>query len=450
MNDPNSQTRKRQAILVAGAIVGISALMIGGMFLFDSTPASSRRQKPTTVAITAPGSLDDRDAWRAQQAAKEKSNEMLIKELTSQIRQQEERLKIQAKEVEELKKGKGDVNRPNADNSSVLQHPLPVSSVNQGTGNGQRVLTPPTGSRQGAVSGGGPLNVPLNQVEPKRQPEIIQFGTIGKNNSSSPGASGGKMEVQGFPVDEKVRKYSTTRGAKLGSRRQIEFIPAGSFVRVAMLNGIDAPTGGQAQSNPLPVAFHVLDPANLPSRYKLNIKDCRVIGAAWGDLSSERSMIRLETLSCVLGNGETVEMAIKGQAIGEDGKAGLRGRLVTKQGQLLANALFAGALAGIGRAFQQSATTTTSSGLGTTQTIDSDRVVDAAIGGGVGQAGTMLAQYYLKAADKLFPVIETDGGRTIELLITKGAVYTGNADVHESYRGLLQRGALRNRNYEDD
>ncbi|CAB1371201.1 conserved protein of unknown function (plasmid) [Denitratisoma oestradiolicum] len=224
----------------------------------------------------------------------------------------------------------------------------------------------------------------------------------------------------GFPVDEKAKKYGTTQGTD--SRRQIEFIPAGSFVRVAMLNGIDAPTGGQAQGNPLPVAFHVLDPANLPSKYKLDIKDCRVIGAAWGDLSSERSMIRLETLSCVLGNGETVEMAIKGQAIGEDGKAGLRGRLVTKQGQLLANALFAGALSGIGRAFQQSATTTNTSGLGTTQTIDPDKVGQAAIGGGVGQAGTMLAQYYLKAADKLFPVIETDGGRTIELLVTKGAV----------------------------
>ena len=154
--------------------------------------------------------------------------------------------------------------------------------------------------------------------------------------------------------------------------------------------------------------------------------------------------------SIPLGNGETVEMAIKGQAIGEDGKAGLRGRLVTKQGQLLANALFAGALSGIGRAFQQAATTSYSSGLGTTQTIDPDKVGQAAIGGGVGQAGTMLAQYYLKAADKLFPVIETDGGRTIELLVTKGAVYTGKADVREDYRGLLKRTGSHSRRYEDD
>ncbi len=32
----------------------------------------------------------------------------------------------------------------------------------------------------------------------------------------------------------------------------------------------------------------------------------------------------------------------------------------------------------------------------------------------------MLAQYYLKAADKLFPVIKTNATRTIEVSITKG------------------------------
>ena len=38
---------------------------------------------------------------------------------------------------------------------------------------------------------------------------------------------------------------------------------------------------------------------------------------------------------------------------GEDGKAGMRGRLVSKQGQLLANALLAGVASGIGQAFPE-------------------------------------------------------------------------------------------------
>ena len=251
-----------------------------------------------------------------------------------------------------------------------------------------------------------------------------------------------------FPVNDKSRQYSQTGGSGGGAGAD-EFIPAGAFVRVAMLNGIDAPTGGQAQSNPLPVAFHVLDVANLPNKYRLDIKDCRVIGAAYGDLSSERTMIRTETMSCILGDGETIEMQVKGQAIGEDGKAGLRGRLVSKQGALLANALFGGALSGIGKAFQQSATTSTTSGLGVTQTIDPTQVSRAAMGGGISTAASLLAEYYLKAADKLFPILETDGGRVIELLITKGVVYPGKRRADINYRSLLTRGASNGRDSDD-
>lgn len=449
MSDPNAQTKKRQMMLIGGAVTGILVLAGAGMFLFDSGPAQ-HREKPKTVSITAPGTVDDKDAWRAQQAAKEKANEALIGEVKTQLKAQEEQNKKLAQALEELKANKGGTspaataNAAAKPDASVLDKPLPV-----GTGPGQRVLQSPTGK-------GGPiaLNQPLNQVDApaRREVEIITFNNADAAKGTSgvvAGGVGGVTEVLGFPTDEKAKKYGTTSTGADGKRQTIEFLPAGSFVRVAMLNGVDAPTGGQAQSNPLPVAFHVLDVANLANKHRLDIKDCRIIAATWGDLSSERMMGRTETLACVI-NGEAVEMPIKGQVIGEDGKAGVRGRLVTKQGQLLANALFAGALSGIGKAFQSSATITSTGGGGITQTIDPDKIGQAAIGGGVGSAGQQLAQYYLKAADKLYPVIETDGGRTVEILITKGAVYTGKALAKDDYRGLLKRTGTNSRRYEDD
>jgi conjugal transfer pilus assembly protein TraB len=448
MSDPNAQTKKRQMMLIGGAVTGILVLAGAGMFLFDSGP-KQYREKPKTVSITAPGTVDDKDAWRAQQAAKEKANETLIAEVKSQLKAQEEQNKKLAQALEELKSGKGGATAPAAaavakPDASVLDKPLPV-----GGGPGQRVLQSPTGK-------GAPvaLNQPLNQVDApaRREVEIITFNNADAAKGANGlvgGGVGGVTEVLGFPTDEKAKKYGTTSGGADGKRQSIEFLPAGSFVRVAMLNGVDAPTGGQAQSNPLPVAFHVLDVANLANKHRLDIKDCRIIAATWGDLSSERMMGRTETLACVI-NGEAVEMPIKGQVIGEDGKAGVRGRLVTKQGQLLANALFAGALSGIGKAFQSSATITSTGGGGITQTIDPDKIGQAAIGGGVGSAGQQLAQYYLKAADKLYPVIETDGGRTVEILITKGAVYTGKALAKDDYRGLLKRTGTNTRRYEDD
>lgn len=448
MSDPNAQTKKRQMMLIGGAATGIMVLAGAGMFLFDSGPAQYR-EKPKTVSITAPGTVDDKDAWRAQQAAKEKSNETLIGEVKTQLKVQEEQNKKLAQALGELKANKGVAGdagstaaKPDA---SVLDKPLPIGN---GTGPGQRVLQSPAGK-----GGAAALNHPLNQVDvpPRREVEIITFSNEAPKsiNGAAGGGSGGVTEVLGFPTDEKAKKYGTSSGGSDSAKRPIEFLPAGSFIRVAMLNGVDAPTGGQAQSNPLPVAFHVLDVANLANKHRLDIKDCRVVAATWGDLSSERMMGRTETLACVI-NGEAVEMAIKGQVIGEDGKAGVRGRLVTKQGQLLANALFAGALSGIGKAFQSSATITSTGGAGVTQTIDPDKIGQAAIGGGVGSAGQQLAQYYLKAADKLYPVIETDGGRTVEILITKGAVYSGKALAKDDYRGLLKRTGTNTRRYEDD
>lgn len=447
MSDPNEQTRKRQMLLVGGAISGILLLAGAGMFLFDSGPVQ-RREKPTTVNVTPPGTVEDKDAWRAQQAAKEKSNEALIGEIRNQLKEQAEQNRKLTLAIEELRAGKEAAGSPvgtatGRPQASVLDKPLPVPAD---PGPGQRVLQPPTAKGDPAV-----LNQPIGQAEvkPRREVEIISFGNAepSRGAGSVGGGSEGVTEVIGFPTDEKARKYGTTTGRPDSARRQIDFLPAGSFVRVAMLNGVDAPTGGQAQSNPLPVAFHVLDVANLANQHKLDIRDCRVIAATWGDLSSERMMGRTETLACVI-EGEAVEMPIKGQVIGEDGKAGVRGRLVTKQGQLLANTLFAGALSGIGKAFQSSATITSMGGGGITQTIDPDKIGQAAIGGGVGSAGQQLAQYYLKAADKLYPVIETDGGRTVELLITKGAVYSGKALDRDDYRALMRRSG--SRRYEDD
>ena len=43
----------------------------------------------------------------------------------------------------------------------------------------------------------------------------------------------------------------------------------------------------------------------------------------------------------VRSDGAALEVKIQGSVYGEDGKVGMRGRLVTKQGQMLANALLA-------------------------------------------------------------------------------------------------------------
>ena len=47
-------------------------------------------------------------------------------------------------------------------------------------------------------------------------------------------------------------------------------------------------------------------------------------------------------------------------------------------------------------------------------------VAQAAIGSGISTAGEKLADYYIKQASSLFPVIEVDSGRVVDVVFTQG------------------------------
>ncbi|NUP85813.1 MAG: conjugal transfer protein TraB [Burkholderiaceae bacterium] len=199
------------------------------------------------------------------------------------------------------------------------------------------------------------------------------------------------------------------------------FLPV-SFTRAVLLGGLDAPTGGQSQSNPHPVLLRLEDNAMLPNRFRGQVRECLVIGAGYGDLSSERAYIRTERLSCVRHDGTAIEVKIKGSVFGEDGKVGVRGRLVSKQGQVLANALIAGVVGGIGSGIQGRYTQNSSSALGNVSTVDPNHAMEAGMGQGVGKALDRLAQYYISLAEKMFPIVEVDAGRVVDVVLTEGAV----------------------------
>ena len=195
-----------------------------------------------------------------------------------------------------------------------------------------------------------------------------------------------------------------------------------SFTRAILLGGLDAPTGGQAQANPHPVLLRLDDNAILPNRFRAEVRECFVIGAGFGDISSERAYIRTERLSCVRHDGSALEVKIKGSIFDETGKVGVRGRLVTKQGQVLANALLAGLISGIGYGFQSQYTTFSTSAFGQVATTDPSKAFEAGLASGVGRAMDRLAQYYISLAEKTFPIIEVDAGRSVDVVLTEGVV----------------------------
>ncbi|MBK1717175.1 TrbI/VirB10 family protein [Thiocystis violacea] len=201
-------------------------------------------------------------------------------------------------------------------------------------------------------------------------------------------------------------------------------IPAGSLLRGVLLSGMDAPTGRQARRDPYPALVRLKHDAILPNRFRADVRECFITVAGYGELSSERAFLRTEVIACVRRDGGVIEIPVDGYAVGEDGKVGLRGRLVSKQGQVIARAMQVSFLQGISDVFNKSSVTTistTSDGKVQYQDVLSSDSAQAAAITGTGKALDRLAQYYLDMAENIFPVIEVDAGRPIEVILNRGA-----------------------------
>ncbi|WP_368560680.1 TraB/VirB10 family protein [Acinetobacter baumannii] len=198
------------------------------------------------------------------------------------------------------------------------------------------------------------------------------------------------------------------------------YVPAGAFGRITLLSGVDAPTGGLADSNPMPVLMKVRDKGTLANYFKTDLKECTVIGAAKGNLSSERVEIRLETITCILANGTVIEEPIKGYVAGEDGKAGFRGKVISKQGSIIAKAAMAGVAGGMGRAVQDQYQTVSSSALGTVTSIDPSKVFQSGAAQGFGNAMDKIAEFYISRANETYPIVELASARQGDLVLTQG------------------------------
>jgi conjugal transfer pilus assembly protein TraB len=240
---------------------------------------------------------------------------------------------------------------------------------------------------------------------------VVEIGHVHlAGKSDAPAAIAGKSPGASAP------------GAKVEAPKLTgtNFLPVG-FVRSKLLGGIYAPTGGQAQSNPMPVILRVKDLAVLPNQFRANVRDCLVVGASYGDLSAERAYVRIELLSCIRNDGQALEVKAQGAVFDDDGKLGLRGRLISKQDKILANALLAGVVGGIGQGVQNLSSTMTVTPFGNTVAQpQTGQELRAGVGSGVGRALDRLANYQISLAEKVFPVIEVDSDREVDIAFTKG------------------------------
>jgi conjugal transfer pilus assembly protein TraB len=303
-------------------------------------------------------------------------------------------------------------------------------------------LLPYTGSTAGTVLPLRNTSDPRSSVtrttpDPNDLTTVFEQAAIPGPNSGNPGLSGGRASSNAQPqaaLQIRVIKDEKTPAAKEGklspepsARHSEVFIPAGSILTGVLLNGLDAPTGKKAKKEPMPVLFRIKKEAILPNRFHADLRECFLLASGFGDLSAERAYFRGETFSCVRQDGGVIEVPMNAYATGEDGKNGVRGRVVSKQGALLAQSMMAGFLRGFSDAFGRNQVPVLLTGglgslAGTTpfQNAFSAQSMEGGALKGAGYAMERLSHFYMDMAEEIYPVIEVDATRQVNFIVQKG------------------------------
>ena len=211
-----------------------------------------------------------------------------------------------------------------------------------------------------------------------------------------------------------------------------EYLPPNSYAPARVIVGVDASAGVSSQTDPLPVVLRITGPArSVVNNGKLlttRIQGCVVNGAARGDLSAEKVYVKLAKMTCDQPGGRVAVSEVKG-FISFAGKTGVRGRVVSREGSLVSQALIAGIVGGFGRGFSANANSVFS---GITQGADGKReklspgdIVTGGLGQGAGDAADTVSKYLIERAEQYQPVIEMPTGIDVEIVFLDG-VYVRN------------------------
>jgi len=372
--------QKQKALIIAGLI---GAVVLFGLLLYKNrVPQSPIKGESQNVW----SENEEGDAWKKK----------WMVEAQSEIEAQKEKLKALAQKQEKTQKTLEEILKA-------------LNELKQ-----QKVATAPSKSEK-PLEAKEKSPIPSPQKESLAKPQIY----IPPPKNFKPEVITDVLVVK---TEEKKQEGVKENQNTEGRKQEITpiVLPPGSFVKAVLLSGVDAPTLGEGVAKEYPVLLEVLDKAFLPNNWREDIKKCFAVGWARGDLASERAYIRIDRMSCIAQDG-TIWVAKGGNfgaVYGEDGKVGLIGRVVAKEGALLARALVAGFLQGVGQILQQSATVVNVSPVGgtTTSTLKPSQTAKVGLFAGASKAAELLAKEYERLIKLTFPVIEIPAGRRVDIV----------------------------------
>lgn len=433
----NGKAKKKQQTMMA--LLAGGALVLGGMYVFKDGKSDSKKQ------VTSDGTevrvrVDDMSSRNQNEGEWIARSENQMSELTQRMSNMEKTSDTTAlvSRIENLEKQNTALK---ADGQRLF-----ATMANENERLRRQVQSAPAQApnreviaAEQAAGGGGVGAGRWRGQEPFRVGAGGQASAASLQGGGSPGMAEVKTLSFSPAADAKGGAQSLGfRGSLPAAASTVmeaseDYLPPNSYAAARVVVGVDAPAGVASQTDPLPVLLRITGPARSVVQngrvLTTRLEGCVVSGAARGDLSSEKVYVKLVKMTCDQPNGRVAESEVKGY-LSFAGKAGIRGRVVSREGDLVTKAMLAGVIGGFGRGLTANANALFAGGNtiidGQRQQMSGKDIAVAGVGQGMGQAADTVSKYLIERAEQYQPVIEMSTGIDVDIVFLEGVYVRGS------------------------
>ncbi|WP_284150914.1 TrbI/VirB10 family protein [Klebsiella quasipneumoniae] len=434
----NKAIRMAFLLIVAfGALVMATLTLMGG----DDSNQKSKKIKPVTNLLDTSSihNMDEEGQKRFLQTVQQenrkdqqsmldqvKQMEKYKSENSSEISELKAQLKQLNQQISDMQNGKGPASNRSLDNrvgqqANDNQQQNPAYQLN-----GDAVANR---NQEIPVAGG---------ISPQRT-QLVR--TITSNSITT--ANNGVLEVTPI-VEKNITNANQKRVVKAGApavagdgtkpidsnarhskRSEDQYLPATSQLYAVLVTGVEAPTSLSSQEEPLGVTFRVKRDVFLPNNYRMDLRDCNLLGTARGDMASERVYIRTTSLSCVNSKGKSFDIKLEAYAVSEiDGKAGIKGTLISRNGNAIMGSALAGGLSALAQGLSPSKVSQLNIDPNSQAQFQGPNIgaLGAVSASGMVSGGlNKLTDWYTHIIDQQWPVVELFPGINATFVVLNGA-----------------------------
>ncbi len=402
----NTIVKRKQYLWLGIVVVGAASAIGGALYLSDvdmsgNGEAVAEQEPVPDMTGVVDTTFDDKVRQHA-------TTEMQV--TAAQMQKQYEEIR---RELDVLNKQRGDdqrrIEKLGQDNAALAEQ-VKALGANPVTATGEPVPQMPA-SPPGPEGEPQPGNTPVS-FPPQGSVAVPPPTAFYPGNGVTPPP---QVTYQSVPVPNRIqRKVFTRNEGKQGP--SLPYIPSGSFAKAMLIEGADANASVTGNESTVPMQLRITGLVEMPNSKTYDATGCFVGLEAWGDVSSERAIVRTRNISC-LKDGKTIDMPIKGH-VSFRGKNGIKGEVVMRNGKILGWAWGAGFVDGIGQGMERASQPAV--GLGATAAYGAGDVLKMGIGGGASKAAQTLSDYYIKRAEQYHPVIPIGAGNEVTVVFQDG------------------------------